>query len=189
MQTIKFKKEGILYHFHKFLYKKDPEDTCTYKRQLIITFIMCIVTLHTAILRTIISLIPFTRKDVSFRGIQTYFFLFALSILAILIGHILIEQSIIIEDFIYWSKLSTIELYLHSFIAFFMGAILVSLFALLGSFIIYIIMKIYERYFEYKSFSIVGKLRDVIDRDPETQVGVMYTSLKEKWCKKIDWKN
>jgi hypothetical protein len=195
MQTISFKKRGFFYHLHKFLYKSDPEDTCTYRKELIIVGITCLFTLHVAIIKGILNLFPSIRNESNLHGIGFYAIFMAISLILTIMGVVVCEE--IFPEYIYWSKLSLIDAYFASYLALFTGILVfilvlssvagaVGLIYFTCSYIDnHILNKIELPFIE----TIADKYNDILKREPETQIGVLYASLKEKWCKKIKWEN
>jgi len=190
MKAIEFKRKGLLYYLHKFIYKNDPQDTCTYKGQLIISFIVCSLTLHATILRSVLMSFKQIRKDDDYWGYKFHFAFVMSSILFILVGEISMENNSIIHDFIYWHHLSFIEMIYYSFITMFIG-IIVMLVVGIGLTIIGLII-----FGGYLLIEIIyNKIKPLFPKkeykykeEPETQFGVLYKSIKEKWCKRIIWK-
>jgi hypothetical protein len=191
MKAIEFKKKGLLYYLHKFLYVKNPEDTCSYKGQLILSFIVCLVTIHATILRVPLFLSKYIRKNTGHYayGVRIQIIFYLLSIMSLIVGYTIIEDAPFINDFIYWSELSLMQLFLNSFIALLIGAgFIISVFSVLGI-LVYILNTIYILFGKF--FNIIREKlpkRNTAKIKPYTQIGVLYLSAKEKWCKRITWK-
>lgn len=185
MESINFKRKGILYNLHNFFYKEDAEDTCTFKSHLIIAFILYVVTIYGSLLRTLAFMLPGYRADRDNYGFAAHLIFVVISLLAIVAGHAIVENGII-TDFIWWHKLSYFEGFLWSFVAFFIGMCAVASFGLAiviaGSII----------YYTFQGISWLWNLLPHIDLtdaygEPNTKVGVLYAGAKEKWCKRINW--
>lgn len=194
MQTIKFKKEGILFYIHKFMYKKNPQDTCGYKRQLIFSFILIIVTIHASIIRGMLNIFfkEFRESNDNW-GLLNHFLWLLASAVCLFLGYELLE---IYFDFIWWTQLSFYEIIIHSFIPFLIGLItivLVLLSLILIGIILYFSCTYSVKFIRWIGTGIGNKMSEYdIDFNPfenveTSQIGVLYISTKEKWCKLIKW--
>lgn len=190
MQTIKFKKKGILYYLHKITFKTDSGDTCTYKGQLILSFIIAIVTIHATLLRGLFHLIPAIRKDgKDYTGIKTQILFTVVVVVSGIVGQTFIEKGFIINDFIHWHLIDSLFMfYIYITITIFIGLLVVALVLLI------IVIVIGIGYLIYKGISwVLRKIRNITPSvtndfgEPTTQIGILYVSTKEKWCKLITW--
>lgn len=190
MQTVKFKQSGILFYLHKILFVNNPKDTCTYKFQLIVSFITAMVTIHATVIRIILFLIPSLREDDDNWGIKMHFIAIMTAVLTLIVGHAMMEDSGIFNDFIYWSEINlfTFTAIMYSFLTQLIGLVT----CIIGLAAIALIIGIF--YYTYKALSwitrgITSTLPPITNDkgEPNTQIGVLYTSTKEKWCKIITW--
>jgi hypothetical protein len=194
MKAIEFKRKGLLYYIHKFGFKRDPNDTCSYKAELIICFCLVLVTIHASVLRAIFFLVPKYRKDKDGWGAKNHLGFFLIMFLSFLVGHTFTEKMAFIPDLINWHLLvdnqQWMKFILLVFPVTFIGTIGIAL--LLGV----IVLTVGILYYTYVGAVWVWNkmLSPVInptyindDDEPETQLGVLYQSAKEKWCKRIKW--
>ena len=185
MQLTEFKRQGILYYLHKFLYKYDAKDTCEYRAQLIISFIVIIVTIHASLLRSMLFMFKQLRQDDEYWGIKNHILFTILSILFFVVGGSIIKENPSYFNFIISENTPFIIL---SFIAVLLGFITILL--ILG--IIALVISIV--YYGYIGISyILRKITIKTNFHPfkgieNSQAGVLYDSWKERWCKRIYWK-
>lgn len=199
MQTIEFKRQGILYFLRKHFWINDPVDTCQYKGHLIISIITILMTFPVFIIRNIIYafiylFIDYLESELKeMEGLKTYIMCFLFTITMLVCGVGVIEGgNFLFDDFIYWHKLSWLSKYLYSYVA--LGVGIIGFLILIIGFLIAlaIIYLIWTYILETVIFSVtraVGNEFDYYDgEEPKTQVGTLYRSAKERWCKKINWK-
>lgn len=195
MKAITFKQSGLLFYIHKFMYKRNPQDTCGYKRQLIFSFIMIIVTIHASIIRGLLNIFfKDFREDRYNWGLINHFLWIFASAVSLFIGYELLEKYF---DFIWWTQLPFYEIIIHSFIPFTIGLILIiiiiSLLLIIGV-IIYYAWKYSVQFLRWIGEGIGNQMsKHNIDFNPfenvETlQIGVLYLSWKDRLCKRITWK-
>ena len=182
MEKINFKRTGILYYLHKFAYVKDPEDTCTYKRQLILSLVLYLTTLPISIMRTITFLFPSIRKDAySWHGFKMHVGFMLLGFVGWVVGFSVIEKEYF-PNFVHWHKISYLEMMLYFILHATIGLIILTVIGAVISGVIYCVVSFGQ--YVIKNIEI-PLTKD--DGEPNTQVGVMYKSAKEKWCKPINW--
>lgn len=189
MEAINFKRRGLLYHLHSMVFTEDPKDTCTYKVNLSIAFCILLVTIHATLLRSILFLSKSYRDDSRHKGLVSHFIFCLFSIISIHFGIFIIEETPIIPDFIIWSQLYTLELIIYSIISMFIGVLTIII--VLGILTLAIgVLILFSQGLSY----IWGKISPFInpsylniEGDSKTQLGVLYRSAKEKWCKRINW--
>ena len=192
MESVEFKKSGLVYYLHAMIFKHDPEDTCTYKRNLIITFCTLLVSIHATILRGLVFFFfKNIRDEYEYRGIVNHLSFLAVSGFSLMVGIKIVEDVSFIPDFIHWHELSTLGIFAHTFLAVFIGLISIAIFFALAALVVVILV------FTYKGVEWVylRKISPVVDPtymndkgNPKTQFGVLYQSAKERWCKRINWK-
>tara|TARA_R110000796_G_scaffold146955_3_gene263699 strand:- start:4676 stop:5251 length:576 start_codon:yes stop_codon:yes gene_type:complete len=191
MTSVEFKRNGLLYWAHSMVMMNEPKDTCTYKRNILFTICVLLVTIHATVLRSVPYLFKNHRSDYNNQGLKSHLVFILFSFLSILVGYSIIEGGGVIPDFIYWTKLSILSVFGYSFIAMFMGILVVGVFiglACLGVFLLLNLMRgLVWVWNKIASSAIVPSYLNR-DGEPETQLGVVYQSYKEKWCKKINWK-
>lgn len=188
MKAINFKRQGVLYYLHKFLFKDNPEDTCTYRGHLIICTIMCGVTLHATLLRSILFIFEEERNNKSNWGILPHLFAMFVAYSCIIIGVFVLEGTP--YDYINWHEISIFKMCLLSFIPMFVGIIffiiIITIAVIIGGIIYYVgllgskLLVVINRP--------IKKLYITSEGEPRTQAGILYNSWKDKLCKRIDWK-
>lgn len=103
------------------------------------------------------------------------------------LGASMIENSFL-PDFVFWHNIPLIEVYLYSFIALAIGMVTIAIglgVAYLFCIALYAVYQLLMKGF-YKIKAVAPSLEDE-NGEPNTQIGVLYQSAKERWCKKIDW--
>lgn len=188
MQTVNFKTSGFLYYFHKILYKYDPSDTCTYKSELILSFIINIATIHATLLRGVFMLNRNFREDSSNHGHPFQILFIAISILSTFMGFSILESSF---DIINWGSLSSLEFIFYSFIPYFVGISILTLIFLVSGLLVFSVYQSYNAMsYIYQKFILKNLPFKNLEEgeEPKTQIGVLHKSAKERWCKKINWK-
>ena len=188
MKSVTYKESGPLYFLHKIMFKKNAPDTCSYKRELIISAIVFLVTLHASILRLLFWAFPKNRHDSDTYGFKSQGLSLFLTFTCILVGYAVVEEAPIINDFIYWHELSLFEIYLNSFAVMGIGAITLSIAGAIIVGICFIVFTLFE--IISNGFNVIRDMAPPLTNDegePRTQIGLIYKSAKERWCKKIDW--
>tara|TARA_R110000796_G_scaffold59568_2_gene137411 strand:+ start:1931 stop:2500 length:570 start_codon:yes stop_codon:yes gene_type:complete len=188
MKSVTFKESGPLYFLQKIMFKKNAPDTCSYKRELIISAIVFLVTLHASILRLLFWAFPKNRHDSDTYGFKSQVVSLCFSLVFVFIGYAIVEDFPIVDDFIHWHELSLLGIYLNTFVVMGIGAIT---FAIAGGIIVgicFIVFTLFE--IISNGFNSIRDMTPPLTNDegePRTQIGLIYKSAKERWCKKIDW--
>jgi hypothetical protein len=188
MENVEFKKKGLLYFLHKILYRKNPDNTCAYKKQLIFSFIASLLTIHIVIFRLLLwaRLGTYDREH---HGIRVHSFFGLIAMLLFIVGFAGIESSQIVNDFINWHELSLIQIYLHSFIPILFGTVVMGLVGGIVGLLVWMIYTIVTKISTFvHTYTININLFNNDEGLPNTQIGVLYQGAKERWCKKITWK-
>lgn len=183
METLKFKKTGLWWNLSLWTSKYEPHDTCEFRRNILITLLISIVFFPAAIVRAIFWAFPEYRHSRANWGFIDWVIPAMLAVCCILIGVVAIEE--IAPNLFFFSKLSLLEKYLTTSILIPIGAVTAGIFLTIGGIVIYLL---------YLLIQLCRKIPmptvHVIRNDygePATQFGNLYLSLKEKWCKKIEW--
>lgn len=162
-------------------------DTCTYKKELVFSIIVSLVTLHATILRMIYFAFPQNRIDRDYFGLKMHLMAIFVAAMSVGLGASMIENSFL-PDFVFWHNIPLIEVYLYSFIALAIGMVTIAIglgVAYLFCIALYAVYQLLMKGF-YKIKAVAPSLEDE-NGEPNTQIGVLYQSAKERWCKKIDW--
>ena len=186
MEKITFKKRGFLYYLTKLFYYKDPKDTCTYRWQIILSIIIGTLLLPITLLRAIPNLDDDFKRNSGNHGAQSLF----LATMLFVLGNVVFVASLqelgyISEEFNLF-QLTLIEFYAISFMGALLGLFCIALAASILGGIIYGIYWIYKK-LKFKPINIHVLTND--EGEPVTQLGTLYLSFKEKWCKLINWED
>lgn len=193
MKAIEFKRKGLLYYIHKFGFSQDPDDTCAYKGELMITAMLILLTIHASVVRAIFFLFPSIRNSYSSWGSKIHLLFFLITFLSLLFGHILCEDAIPGMDFIHWHELFNnnewVSAFFLTFFVMLVGMITLAIISIIIALMVgavYGIIQIFKWIWK-KTSPVVNPKFINADGEPSTQFGVLYYSVKEKWCKRINW--